>query len=103
VAEELARTSETGYAPSGTLRSDSRCGDLGRYVCPLALDAAVADTLQPKTFGTLLETPQEKTGGGAAAFTRLSVPLVKRGWIEGVYESCIRDVPIGEVERKIRM
>jgi len=83
-----------------------------RQVClhmhPPVLDAAVADTLQPKTFGTLLEAPQEKAGGGAAVFTRLSVPLVKRGLIEGVYESCIRDVPTGDVlqgmvERKIRM
>jgi len=75
---------------------------------PPVLDAAVADTLQPKTFGTPLEAPQEKAGRGAAAFTRLSVPLVKRGLIEGVYESCLRDVPTGEVlqgmvERKMRM
>jgi hypothetical protein len=39
-------------------------------------------TLDPSSvqnFGTLLETHQEQAGGGAVAFARLLVPLVKIG------------------------
>jgi len=53
-----------------------------------ALDASLA-----KGCDTLLAAPREEARGAAIAFMRLLVPFVRRGLIEGVYGSRIRDVP----------
>jgi len=61
-----------------------------------ALDASLA-----KGCDTLLAAPREEARGAAIAFVRLLVPFVRRGLIEGVYGSRIRDVPPDEGLQKV--
>ena len=70
-----------------------------RFLAPVALVGDLASGLDgslAKTAGALLEAPREEARGAAKAFVRLSVPFVRRGLIEVVYGSDIRDVPPSE-------
>ena len=53
-----------------------------------ALDASLI-----KAFGTLLEAPPAEARGAVTALLQLLVPFVRKGLIEGVYESSAGEVP----------